>query len=124
VFTEWFRAHEHEIAVPVFVLYERRKGIEAVPEGRRRRELDRAYRRLLLRFGEAILPFGQLEAWHAAEYFQVLTACRGAGFVEQIGLVDLFIGATARAHGLAGVTRNARHFPHCDVFLPWLSAAP
>ena len=121
-FMAWLQDHQHEVALPVFVLFEQRKGIEAVPDASlKRRVLESAFRRLVRDFSEAILPFAEADAWAAGEHYHALISDFGRGVVDQVGLVDFFIAAQARAHHLRVVTRNTAHFPHCgELVNPWL----
>lgn len=66
-----------------------------------------------------VVPFGEREALAAGE---LLAHLKRAG--KPIGLEDVLIGATARAHGYTVVTRNVRHFaPLPEVRVEdWFSA--
>ncbi len=60
-----------------------------------------------------LLPVTPDVAWH---YGRIVRHLRGVG--QLIGANDVWIAATALAHGMPVVTRNAQHFrrvPHLDV---------
>lgn len=122
---EWLQEHQHEAAIPIVTLYELRKGIEALPfDSPHRRQRERHWRTFLLAFAEAVLPFDFLDAWAAAEHFHRLRADLGERCLDAVGWSDFLIAAQARAHGLIVVTRNTRHFPHCETLNPWLKHPP
>lgn len=85
-------------------LYELARGIEHVPQGRKRRFLD-GWLALLLAGNAAVLPFDD-EAALAAARIEKEARRRG----RPIGDRDLFILATAKVHGLRVATHNVNHF--------------
>jgi predicted nucleic acid-binding protein len=92
-------------------------GLVALPEGRRRSELEAAARVMFLEeFGGRVLPFDTVAAEGYAEIF---AARRRAG--RPVATIDLMIAAIARAHGARVVTRNVTDFEVCDVPIvnPW-----
>lgn len=92
-------------------------GIELLPQGRRRVELERAFTRQILPLFEGrILSFDA----KAAEAFGMVRA--GAQAVgNTIGFADGSIAAIAAAQGFALATRNVRDFRGSGVELinPW-----
>ena len=92
-------------------------GIEALPKGRRRLELEQAMTAQILPLFEGrILPFDV----KAAEAIGKVSA--GAQAVDNtIGFADGAIAAIASAQGFALATRNVRHFKGAGVELmnPW-----
>jgi tRNA(fMet)-specific endonuclease VapC len=56
-----------------------------------------------------ILPLGEIEARGAGDLLASLEKLE-----TPIGIEDVLIGATARAHGLTVVTRNLRHFERIE----------
>ena len=92
-------------------------GPAALPEGRRRSELEATARAMFLEeFGGRVLPFDTVAAEGYAEIF---AARRRAG--RPVATIDLMIAAIARAHGARVVTRNVTDFEVCDVPIvnPW-----
>jgi predicted nucleic acid-binding protein len=92
-------------------------GVEALPAGRRRVQLERA-------LGEEVLPLfaGRVLAFdeRAAQAFaRIHTNAQAAG--NPIGFADAAIAAIARAHGMALATRNVRDFrgTELDLLNPW-----
>ena len=92
-------------------------GIEVLPDGRRRLELEQVIKQKVIPLFEGrILPFDT----PAAEAFgQVQVGARVAG--NTIGFADAAIGAIARAHGFALATRNTKDFKGAGIELinPW-----
>jgi toxin FitB len=92
-------------------------GIEALPHGRRRLELEQALTRQIMPLFEGrILPF---DARAAEAFAKVRAAAQAAG--NTIGFADGAIAAIAVAQGFALATRNVRDFRGTGVELinPW-----
>ena len=94
-------------------------GLELMPEGHRKTELERATARMFERIlSGRVLAFDRA----AAREFALVVAGR-----EKIGqpvkAPDAQIAAIARVHGAAVATRNLSDFEHCGVRLidPWTS---
>jgi predicted nucleic acid-binding protein len=112
---------EDSLFVSALSFGEIRQGVERLPDGGRRRELETWLRDdLPLRFDGRVLDVTRMvaEAWGA------LTADakrRGVGF----HVVDAYLAATALVHGMTLVTRNTRDFRAFGLTLvnPW-EAAP
>ncbi len=110
------------VYISVVTLAELRHGIERMLAGRRRKRLDDWLREELpSRFEDRVLPIDNAvaDAWG-----RILARSETAG--RPAGLVEAFIAATAEAHGLTLVTRNASHFESLlkDVLNPWTSTDP
>lgn len=92
-------------------------GIAALPESRRRRDLEQGASHVFSRvLGDQILPFGS----DAASYFAAIVARRrNAGLAVEAP--DAMIGAIALRHGAAVATRNVRDFADCGIVMhdPW-----
>jgi len=110
------------IFIPTPALAELRAGVEALPDGARRRSLDEAIERLRARFGGRILPFGTDAAW---VYGQILGRRKRAGKPTSDPL-DLQIAAIARVARMAVATRNVMDFQECgvEVIDPWTASSP
>lgn len=92
-------------------------GVQALPAGKRRTELQKVLNSALLSlFANRILAFGERSA---EAYAQVVTAANAAG--NPIDFADAAIGAIAIEHHFTLATRNARDFKGTSVKLlnPW-----
>jgi hypothetical protein len=91
-------------------------GLAALPEGRRKRELEAAARSVLALLAGRILSFDRAAAPH---YADVLAARRMAG--RPIDGLDAQIASIARLHGFAVATRDSSGFEltGVEVINPW-----
>ncbi|MFZ1110395.1 MAG: type II toxin-antitoxin system VapC family toxin [Rhodomicrobium sp.] len=91
-------------------------GVAAVPDGRRKRELESAARSIFDLLSGRIIAFDRAAAPHFAE---VLAARRRAG--RPIDSLDAQIASIARAHGFAVATRDATGFEltGIEIINPW-----
>lgn len=110
----WMEDHEPELVVSSVVLAELAVGVEALPEGRKRRRL--------VDWFEALVETVECLAWDASaarEWARLVVELRRRG--RTMPLLDSMIAAAARAHGLVVVTRNVRDFAEAGVELldPW-----
>lgn len=86
-------------------------GLCALPEGRRRRQLELGFERVLSEaFAERILSFDVAAARH---YGELMANRRALG--KPLGILDGQIAAIARSRGCAVATRNVRDFVDCGV---------
>jgi hypothetical protein len=93
-------------------------GIAALPEGKRKRHLESAVRRMFLQeFGGRILSFDE----PASDEFAAIVSARNR-MGRPISQFDAMISAIARVHGAALATRNGGDFAHCDIRVenPWI----
>lgn len=116
----WLRSVSPEaLYVSVLTLAEIRRGIELLPAGKRREQLESWFKEELL--GSLadvnILPVTR----EIGEGWAVWTA-RGQERGVQVAVMDGLIAATALAHGLTLVTRNTKDFEGLRVPMlnPWL----
>lgn len=114
----WLASQEEsDLFLSVATLAELRRGIEAMPVGRRRDRLDVWLSHdLTERFAARTLVIDR----RIAETWGVLAA--GVTRASRtVGPIDVFLAATATVHGLTLVTRNVRDFSTFDVPLvnPW-----
>lgn len=94
-------------------------GVLLLPDGRRRRALEKAARAMFDEdFGGRVLPFG---AEAAAAYARIAVQRQRAG--RPISQFDAQIAAIARTTGAMIATRNVADFEGCGVELldPWAS---
>lgn len=109
---------EDRTCLSVITLGELRKGVDRLPDGRRRDRLEQWLTSALPdRFAGRTLP---VSAAVADEWGRLLARAENAG--TAIGGTDALIAATARVHGLQVVTRNVAHFGHTgvEVISPWI----
>lgn len=114
----WISAHPAtDLALTTITIAEIKRGLTRLPEGKRRRLLERNFSAFVTdAFDGRILPFDEA----AAHWFGEIAAKR-----EQTGFntdaVDLMIAAVVRAHDAAVATRNTHDFEGCgiEVINPW-----
>ena len=108
---------EDQVVISVATLAELRRGIERLPKGQRRSQLNRWLREdISERFEGRVVAVDQLVA---DQWGQIIADAENEG--RPIDLIDALIGATARVHNLTLVTRNERHFTSllASVVNPW-----
>lgn len=108
---------EDRAYLSVVTLAEIRHGVERLPNGSRRRQLDAWLRdELPLRFEGRVLPVDEA----VAESWGGLVA-RREETGRPIGVTDAFIAATANVHALKLVTRNESDFGSAvkEIVNPW-----
>lgn len=112
---EWFtKLGAGSVFVSVITLGEIRRGIEALPEGGRRKRLTQWLESdLPAQFEDRVLDIDRKTA--------DLWGCLGARARRPLPAVDALIAATALVHKLKLVTRNTRDFeyPGLSVINPW-----
>ena len=111
---------EDRAFISVISFAEIRRGIEMLPNGRRRERLAAWLAEdLPARFEQRVLDIDL----RVAETWGTLLA-RGQKIGLTIGSMDAFIAATARAHGLTLATRNIKDFQRLGLSLldPWQPA--
>jgi toxin FitB len=111
---------EDRAFISVISFAEIRRGIEMLPNGRRRERLAAWLAEdLPARFEQRVLDIDL----RVAETWGTLMA-RGQKIGLTIGSMDAFIAATARAHGLSLATRNIKDFQRLGLSLldPWQPA--
>ncbi len=105
---EWLKRNEREIAVDPVVLGEVRFGILLLPQGRRRRRLERWLRAGVQRI--ECLPW---EAESGLRWARLLAELRESG--QAMPVKDSLIATTALLHGLTVSTRNRKDFEKAGV---------
>jgi predicted nucleic acid-binding protein len=93
-----------------------RLGIEVLPAGRRKQELEAAAQRIIALFDDRILPFDSMAT---REFARIVAGRRRAGL--PIGDLDAQIAAIARSRSMALATRNVLDFhgTGINVLDPW-----
>ena len=104
----WLDEHDAEIVIDAVVLAEICDGIAALPEGRKKRDLEQWFERL--RGSVTCLPWTDETAIAWAGLHQDI---RRSGFT--VGIKDTMIAASAKIHGLTVATRNVNDFARCGV---------
>ena len=116
---EWFaRRPASTLYLSVLTFGELRKGIEGVPDAKRRMALtDWLETELPAFFAGRILP---VDAQVADRWGRLLSA---AG--RPLPAIDSLLAASAAQHGLSMVTRNSRDFADLglDVINPWVTSS-
>jgi len=115
----WLEENQADCAISTISLAEMRYGIERLPEGKRKNQLEKQFRFLLEDLSDAILPFDVSESAEWARYAALLEKKLGQGWFEQIDLRDTMIAAIARTHELIIVTRNTKDFPEAKLLNPF-----
>jgi len=86
-------------------------GLQILPQGRRRRDLEARFDRFLARgFAHRVLPFDE----DAARLYGMLMA-RRRSLGRPMSILDGQIAAIARAHRFAVATRNVADFEECGL---------
>jgi toxin FitB len=115
---QWlYEADEDSLFLSVITLAELHFGVERLPAGARRNRLSAWIREELVgRFTGRILAVDEAVA---GMWGQLLASSEGQG--RHVNLMDCFLAATAKVHGLALVTRNQQEFAAAlgTVVNPW-----
>ena len=114
---EWLaQADEDRVFISVITLAELRHGVERLPAGKRRSQLDEWLREALpLRFEKRVLAVDEAVGDACG---RVVSHREGIG--RPIQAMDALIAATAKVHHLTVVTRNVDDFkPSVDAINPW-----
>jgi toxin FitB len=107
---EWLRSHERELYVSTVTIGEIRRGIERLPEGKRKTQLRAWLQTLCDCMKGRVLSFNTSTA-HV--WGQLKAKWDKAGI--SVPSLDSQIAATAHRHGLTVVTRNTSDFDKTGV---------
>jgi toxin FitB len=110
---DWLEANESETAISAISVGEMALGIERLPEGKRRRGLERVFTFLREDYAGKILDFTE---GAAVEWARLVAKAQKGG--RNLSALDSQIEATAIHFGLVVVTRNEKDFFH-PVVNPW-----
>jgi toxin FitB len=108
----WLEAHAGQYYVSSVTLGEIIFGIERLPRGPKRRNLEVWLQATLARLQGRVLTFNNRVA---AEWGRLMAEAEARGHIMPV--VDSQLAATARRHGLTVVTDNVDDFKHCGVRL-------
>lgn len=112
----WLEKHQHELFISVITIGELERGIALYPHSRKRSQLERWMRELLLAFEDRILPVDLRTAQTWGHYY-----AKQQQNGRKPPSLDSLVAATAAVHNLTVVTRNMADFPSIKVFNPWES---
>ena len=118
----WLEQYAIDCCLTTVTLAEMRFGVERLPDGKRRRELEKKFDFLRQDFREWIFDFDEAAATEFGRYSAEYEAARGEKGLEDADIRDLQIAAIARSLGLTVATRNTNHFPFCAVVNPFEKA--
>ena len=110
---EWLEPNEIDSAISAITIGELVAGLERLPDGKKRRTLERALRFLREDYAGKIFDFTE---GAAVEWGRRVAVAQKAG--RKLSVLDSQIEATAIHYGLVVVTRNRRDFFH-PVLNPW-----
>jgi len=110
---DWLDANEPDTGISAISVGEMVAGIERLPEGKKRRTLERSLKFLREDYAGKILDFTE---GAAVEWGRLIGEARKRG--RNLSVLDSQIEATAIHYGLTVVTRNSTDFFH-PVFNPW-----
>ena len=110
----WLRGRQElDLCLSAITIEELRFGLELLPKGKRRRELESWLEdRVLRRFSGRIFPVEERIADKCGKLF---AAAKLTGNNLDIG--DVLIAATASVHNLKVVTLNRKHFENLGIEL-------
>jgi predicted nucleic acid-binding protein len=109
----WMQQNEEEAGLSAITIGEVTFGVELLPEGKKRRQLERSLAFLREDYAGKIFDFTQ---GVAVEWGRLMAEARKAG--RNLSLPDSQIEATAIHFGLTVVSRNHKDFFH-PVVAPW-----
>lgn len=112
----WLRQCHRQCFLSSVTIGELVKGLELLPEGKKRRRLTRELRFLQQDYRDRILPYDELSA---VEWGRLYAAAKKQNLL--LPLEDSLIEAIALTHELSVVTQNANDFFKVPTVNPWMS---
>ena len=111
-----FLSENENFWLSAILVHEILYGVRLLPQGRGRERLNEMLAAVMRIYEDRILPLEWLESEWSAE---LRARARKAG--RNLDLGDALVAGIAKAHGLAVVTRNDRHFEGLgvDTVNPW-----
>jgi toxin FitB len=104
----WPDANEAELITSPMVMGEIWRGIDALPEGKKKRELAAWFDKV-----QARVPTLDWTTAIAMQWAEMVNHIKRSGYT--VGIMDTMIAATAKHHGLTVATRNVDDFTRCGV---------
>lgn len=102
-----------QLFVSTITMAEISYGLNVLPEGHRRHDLEHAFNKAILEaFENRILTFDELAAYN---YGKIMSYRKKLG--QPMGVPDGQIAAIARTHNAIVATRNIRDFTNCGLQL-------
>lgn len=111
-----FLSEYEDFWLSAILVHEIEYGVRLLPKGRRRERLTEMLAAVVRNYEDRILPLERSGAEWSAE---LRARARNAG--RNLDLGDALVAGIAKAHGLAVVTRNDKHFDGLgvDTVNPW-----
>ncbi|MBI2928475.1 MAG: type II toxin-antitoxin system VapC family toxin [Verrucomicrobia bacterium] len=103
---EWVGENQDASAISTITIGELIRGVEYLPDGKKKNRLRTAVRFFLQDYRDRLLAFDE---WVAATWGRHCARVRAAGL--PLSILDSQIAATALHYELQVVTANAAHFP-------------
>ena len=110
----WLRLNHRDCFLSAVTIGELVKGVELLPEGKKRRRLTRELRYLQEDYADRILAYDELAA---VEWGRLYAAAKKQN--RHLCLEDSLIEAVALSHELAVVTHNTSDFFSVRTLDPW-----
>ncbi len=111
----WIRRNHLDCFLSAVTIGELVKGIELLPDGKKRRRLTRELRFLQEDYRDRVLAYDELSA---AEWGRLYAAAQRQN--RRLPLEDSFIEATALSYELVVATHNSRDFFRVRTVDPWV----
>ncbi len=116
---EWLHLNHPDCFLSAVTIGELAKGLELLPEGKKRRRLTRELRFLQEDYQDRILAYDELAA---VEWGRLYAAAKKQN--RLLPLEDSLIEAIALSHELAVVTHNVGDFFRVRTINPWTLPSP
>ena len=110
----WLEANDAHLFVSVLTLGKILKGIELMPAGKRRRQMQAWFDRIEDWAADRLLAID----WEVMRNWGIYYA-RHLKRGRTLDVIDSLLGATALTHGLTVATRNGTDFPEVPLVNPW-----
>lgn len=105
---DWLAANEFQVVTSSIVMGEIWRGVDALPDGRKRADLVAWFQKLRGR-----MPALDWTTETAVVWAEMVNLVKRTGYT--VGLMDTMIAATAKRHDLIVATRNVEDFKRCGV---------
>lgn len=104
----WLDVHEGQLVTSSIVMGEIWRGIDVLPEGRKKHELADWFGKVQTR-----MPTLDWTTDIALVWAEMVNRIKKSG--QTVGILDTMIAATAKHHQLVVATRNEKDFSRCGV---------